>query len=132
MEHDLWSINLPQTAAAWRAGRTDRLEAALLHELTEQAPDLLIDCCNAGGWPHDEEVVVADIALQPDRLIARITVHFVEVISSGCKDLPNRENRQLDLVLTIEQQDDFAVISHSDADPDQWDLLDRNSAADGA
>ena len=128
MKHHVWTIELPRTASECRADHDEAVDRCLSEELTSELPDLRTD----GGWPDDEQIEIVQLRIGKERLEATISVYFIEVIPSACRDLPNSENRQVDLVLTMERGDSFARVNHSHTDPEQWDLLDRNSAADGS
>ncbi|HYN81818.1 MAG TPA: hypothetical protein VES88_09985 [Gemmatimonadaceae bacterium] len=131
MTQDDWSVELPKTAAAWGKGNSAALESVLEEELTAQADDLLEDACELGGWPEDEQVEVSDVVLNGNLMNATVTVYFTEVIPSSCKDLSHRERREHRIVIAMRRGDPTGTVAHSASDPNQWDLIDRNSAADG-
>jgi hypothetical protein len=127
------NIRLPQTLALLRVETADEdLEEALLSELSDQAINLLDESTSSGGWPDEPLVSVEALARHGKGLRADISVAFKEIIPSSCADLPHREEQKADFVLTLNGNSEIPVINRADTDPTQWDLWDRNSAADGA
>jgi len=105
------------------------IEDTLATELTEQASSLLEGY--GEGWSDDEEVEILNLEVGEEELEARFAIHFEEVIPSGCRDMPHHREGRVELVLQMRREEDRAVIGDSDSNPSQWDLWDRNSAADG-
>jgi hypothetical protein len=131
VDQDNWFVDLPKTVAAWEEGRREDIESALDDDLSGQVSDFLDDACQSGGWPEDEQVEVGEIKITRNRLTADVTVYFNEIIPSSCKDISNHEDREARLVITLMRGEANARVERSAADPNQWDLQDRNSAADG-
>jgi hypothetical protein len=128
------TIDLPRTFAAWAASDDkDDLQEALDHDLSGNVSDYLDDACESGGWPEDDQVEIDDITLDGDRLSARITVHFTEVIPSSCKDMPYHESQQTRLIVTAKRGGNGRGIIERDYESDrsQWSREDLNSANDG-
>ena len=126
-----WTVALRKTAAAWKSGDMADVDWALDDELSGSALQRLESACDSGGWPDDEQIVIENVSVSDDALTADVTVYFTEVIASSCKDMPNRVDREARLVVTLRRGESIGRIEYSDADPSQWDLIDRNSAADG-
>lgn len=131
MDHDFLMIDLPKTAAAWEEGRLAELEEALGHDISPKLFELVEDACRSGGAPDDEQYYIDDIQITADRLTADVTVTFTEQIPSGCSDMPHEVDREHRVVITLDAGESTGVVQASDSEPNQWDLIDRNSAADG-
>lgn len=132
MDADEWSVMLPLTAAAWEAGKTDDLERAVEEDLTHQIDDLADDGCQSGGWPEDVMAEADGVTISRSELRVDVTIYFTEVIASGCQDMPHRVRRDIRLRMSLRPGETVGRVEHSISDPAQWDLIDRNSAADGA
>lgn len=76
-------------------------------------------------------VEVDPAEISDGELRSNVTVYFTEVIPSSCKDMPNYEKRESRFRIAIKKGAAIGVLEYSLSDPRQWDLLDRNSAADG-
>ena len=126
-----WTVHLPKTAAAWEEGRTEDLEWTLDDDLAGNLSEFLDNSCESGGWPEDDDVVVDRVNVSGSLLTADVTVHFTEVVPSSCKDMPYHQKRDAHFVVTLKLGSSTVLVNYSTADPTQWDLLDRNSAADG-
>jgi hypothetical protein len=132
IEHDEWLVNLPRTRALWRAGDTEDIEDMLLEELTEQVSELMGESGTySGGWPEDEQVEVLEVKVNEQHMEAKVRISFTEVIPSGCKDMPHCNSREVELLLTVDRDDDRASVDYSAGDPEGWETGERNSAADG-
>lgn len=131
MDEEIWLVDLPKTAAAWEEGRHDDIESALDDDLSGHVSDFLDDACESGGWPEDEQVEVGEVQITRKRVTAEVTVYFNETIASGCKDINHQEDREARLVITLNRGESNATVERSASDPSEWDLQDRNSAADG-
>ena len=134
IEEQEWTVSLPLTGAKWRGGDNQDIEETLSDELNANASELTaFTCAYTGGWSDDEQVEVLEMRFNDDHSVldAKVHITFVEYRSSACKDHPHSEERSVELVLHMERDDNEATIGGSPSDPDQWDLLDRNSAYDG-
>jgi hypothetical protein len=126
-------VDLPQTAAAWRAGKDESdIEDTLLDELQEHVSTLMEHADDLSSWTDDEEVEVVKLQITDTILKVKVAISFVEVIPSGCSDMPHHKDGRLELELEMGREDDSAIIVHGlREEVDQPDLWDLNSAADG-
>ncbi len=123
--HD--SVSLPKTHAAWKAGRDDaEINDVLKTELNREAASIL-----DGYNSDDEEADILNLTVEEDRLHAKFAIRFQEVVPSGCSDNPHRKDCRAVFVLQMESDTDQARLGADPSNPDEWDLWDRNSAANG-
>lgn len=132
MESQDLTVDLPLTVAAWEAGELDELDRAIEDDLTFHLGDLAEGGCESGGWPDDESVEVNITSSSDSEIRADVTIYFTEVIPSSCKDLPYHENRDSRWEIVVRAGESVGRLEYSQSDTSQWDLSDRNSAADGA
>ena len=131
-----WRVELPRTAAAWKRGdEEDDLRDVLDDELCKQGAELVgDDACESGGWPEDEQVELTEVTVTKKTLIANVTVHFSEMIQTGCADIRNDENRVAHVVVTLDRGNDFGDVEYAPK-PEFDDDRDRktfgNSSRDG-
>jgi hypothetical protein len=133
METDDCPVDLPLTAAAWEEGsEIDDLERALEEDLEPLLSDLAESACESGGWPEDETVEASVVSVDDGEIRAEVTIYFTEVIASSCKDMPHHEKRDSRRRIVLRAGELVGYAEYSLSDTSQWDLRDRNSAADGA
>jgi len=125
------TLKLPKTTVALANGDIEDIATTLADELTPQAADLVNEACDSGGAPDDEQIGIDSLKIGDDALIAHVTIYFTELVPSSCEEHPHRERRQHRLVVTLPRGDSTGIVGDSSSDPNQWDLIDRNSAADG-
>ena len=63
--------------------------------------------------------------------VTEVTLTFAEQVPSGCSDMPHQLARERRVVIVLDAGDSTGAIQASASDPNHWDLVDRNSAADG-
>ena len=125
-------VDLPRTAAAWRQGRFEDLNAILDDEVADRLFELTDGMVmDGGGWPDDAMAEVESVDIAGDSLTAKITIDYSEMIPSACADQPYSEHRRQALILTMDRGDNSAVVT-SPEDEDDWTVADWNSAGDGA
>jgi hypothetical protein len=80
-----WTVELPKTAAAWNAGRTEEIEESLYDDLEGNVSEFLNESCDSGGWPEDEQITVYEPRFEGSQLRCEITVDFTEEFRRAAK-----------------------------------------------